>query len=117
MVTYSRPTNDVALLIVSSVPTELRRRHTTTLLDSYWSQFTNLARQLSLDVTGELGYTRDDLTRDFRRSQLLALLLCIGSVDVALGDPITEQRLLDLLQDLHDDGILTKDILGSRTRI
>ncbi|BES92351.1 Protein of unknown function (DUF1679) [Nesidiocoris tenuis] len=111
MVTYSRPTNDVALLIVSSVPTELRRRHTTTLLDSYWSQFTNLARQLSLDVTGELGYTRDDLTRDFRRSQLLALLLCIGSVDVALGDPITEQRLLDLLQDLHDDGILTKDIL------
>lgn len=111
MVTYSRPTNDVALLIVSSVPTELRRMHTPTLLEHYWEHFKAYTKRLTIDVEGDLSYSKEDLDRDFRRSQLLAVLLCIGSVDVALGDPVTEQRLLDLLQDLHDDGILTKDIL------
>ncbi|XP_014239154.1 uncharacterized protein LOC106674453 [Cimex lectularius] len=111
MVTYSRPTNDVALLIVSSVPTELRRRHTNTLLDHYWGKFTELSKLLNIDIEITLSYTKGDLTADFKRSQLLALLLCIGSVDVALGDPVTEQRLLDLLQDLHDEGILSKDIV------
>uniref|UniRef100_A0A069DTX9 Putative ecdysteroid kinase n=2 Tax=Panstrongylus TaxID=65342 RepID=A0A069DTX9_9HEMI len=111
MVTYSKPTNDVALLLVSSVPTELRRRHCSILLDHYWKNFTENSLKLGLDIQNELGYNRQDLERDFKRSQLLALLLCIGSVDVALGDPITEQRLLDLLQDLHDDGILTKDLI------
>lgn len=42
-----------------------------------------------------------------RRSQLLALLLCIGSVDVAIGNSDAEQRLLDVLQDFHSEGILT----------
>lgn len=111
MVTYSKPTNDVALLLVSSVPTELRRRHCTILLDHYWKHFTENTQKLGLDIQSELGYSRQDLDRDFKRSQLLALLLCIGSVDVALGDPVTEQRLLDLLQDLHDEGILTKDLI------
>ncbi|MCH1932708.1 hypothetical protein L9G16_21435, partial [Shewanella sp. A25] len=63
------------------------------------------------DIEAELGYTRNDLSLDFRRSQLLALLLCIGSVDVALGNAITEQRLVSLLQDLHSEGILSADII------
>ncbi|OXU20623.1 hypothetical protein TSAR_008504 [Trichomalopsis sarcophagae] len=67
---------------------------------------------LGLDISGELNYTRSDLDRDYRRSQLLALLLCIGSVDVALGDPMTEQRLIDVLEDLHNDGVLAiKDVV------
>ncbi|XP_023246396.1 uncharacterized protein LOC106636105 isoform X2 [Copidosoma floridanum] len=106
MVTYSRPTNDVALLLVSSVPSELRRRHTSSLLDTYWASLTGTCAALGLDVTGRLGYNRADLDRDYRSSQLLALLLCIGSVDVALGDPMTEQRLIDVLEDLHADGVL-----------
>lgn len=106
MVTYSRPTNDIALLLVSSVPTELRRRHTAGLLDKYWETLTKTCESLGLNVIIELGYTRSDLDSDYRRSQLLALLLCIGSVDVALGDPLTEQRLIDLLEDLHNDGVL-----------
>ncbi|XP_012284071.1 uncharacterized protein LOC105701696 [Orussus abietinus] len=112
MVTYSRPTNDVALLLVSSVPTELRRRHTPALLDKYWDVLTTTCRSLGLDVPVDLGYTREDLDRDYRRSQLLALLLCIGSVDVALGDPLTEQRLIDVLEDLHNDGILSGEVPG-----
>ncbi|XP_058791236.1 uncharacterized protein LOC131664281 [Phymastichus coffea] len=112
MVTYSRPTNDVALLLVSSLPTELRRRHTANLLDGYWHTLNKSCASLGLDIANELQYTRSDLDRDYRRSQLLALLLCIGSVDVALGDPMTEQRLIDVLEDLHNDGVLDiKDIV------
>ncbi|XP_018328541.1 uncharacterized protein LOC108739233 [Agrilus planipennis] len=106
MVTFSRPTNDLALLIISSVPTELRRQHTETLLDNYWDSFTAICQKLGLDVPGELEYDRKKLGQDYRRSQLLALLLCIGSVDVALGDPLTEERLVELLKDLYADGIL-----------
>lgn len=109
MVTYSRPTNDVALLLVSSVPTELRRRHTESLLDRYWEVLNTNCINLGLDIEKDLNYHRGDLSKDYRRSLLLALLLCIGSVDVALGDPLTEQRLIDVLEDLHNDGILAGD--------
>lgn len=111
MVTYSRPTNDVALLLISSLPTELRRRHTTSLLDGYWAALTGSALKLGVNVEVDLDHSRVALGEDYRRSQLLALLLCIGSVDVALGDPLTEQRLLDVLQDLHKDGVLSSDII------
>lgn len=41
-----------------------------------------------------------------RKSQLLAFLLCIGSVDIALGNQEAEQRFLDVLHDLFQEGIL-----------
>ncbi|KYQ47220.1 putative oxidoreductase dhs-27 [Trachymyrmex zeteki] len=111
MVTYSRPTNDVALLLVSSVPTELRRKYTKTLLDKYWDKLNWTCSYLGLNIIKDLGYTRKDLDKDYRKSQLLALLLCIGSVDVALGDPLTEQRLIDVLEDLYNDGVLTDEAI------
>lgn len=117
MVTYSRPTNDVALLLVSSLPTELRRRHTASLLDAYWQTLNVTCASLGLQIAEVLQYTRSDLDRDYRSSQLLALLLCIGSVDVALGDPMTEQRLIDVLEDLHNEGVLDiKDIVEAAER-
>lgn len=112
MVTYSRPTNDLALLLVSSVQSELRRQHTEELLDGYWNSLTDYCLRLGVDVERDHGYTRVDLGADYRRSQLLALLLCIGSVDVALGDPYTEQRLLDVLHDLNKDGVLSADLVN-----
>lgn len=111
MVTYSRPTNDLALLLVSSVPAELRRSHTDTLLDIYWQSITTICNRLGVDVEKELGYDRKQLGEDYRRSLLLALLLCIGSVDVALGNPLTEKRLLELLRDLYSDRILQYDMI------
>ncbi|XP_012062421.1 PREDICTED: uncharacterized protein LOC105625704 [Atta cephalotes] len=111
MVTYSRPTNDVALLLVSSVPTELRRKYTKTLLDKYWDKLNWTCLHLGLNIVKDLGYTRKDLDKDYRKSQLLALLLCIGSVDVALGNPLTEQRLIDVLEDLYNDGVLTDEAI------
>lgn len=112
MVTYSNPTNDLALLLISSVPAELRRLHTDTLLDTYWQTLTRTCSKLTLNITEELGYDREQLGKDYRRSQLLALLLCIGSIDVALGDPLTEERLLELLRDLDKDGLLNSDVVN-----
>lgn len=106
MVTYSRPTNDLALLLISSLPTTIRREHTNRLLDGYWDALLRAAAALGVCIETDLGYDRARLTTDYWRSQLLALLLCVGSVDVALGDPRTEQRLLDVLSDLHRDGVL-----------
>lgn len=111
MVTFSRPTNDIALLLISSVPAALRRQHTEMLLDKYWGNLTQTCKKLGLDVETELEYDRKKLGQDYKRSQLLALLLCIGSIDVALGDPFTEERLLELLKDLHADGVLSQDIV------
>lgn len=111
MVTYSRPTNDVALLILSSVPTETRRKYIDQFLDIYWKKLNFTCFWLGVDIQKDLEYTREDFNKDYRRSQLLALLLCIGSVDVALGDPRTEQRLLDVLEDLYKDGVLTDEAI------
>lgn len=113
MVTYSNPTNDLALLLISSVPAELRRLHTDSLLDTYWETLTRTCSKLTLEITTELGYDRDKLIEDYKKSQLLALLLCIGSIDVALGDPLTEERLLELLRDLEKDGVLNHDIINN----
>lgn len=111
MVTYSRATNDIALLLVSSVPAELRRLHTEKLLDLYWETLTSLCEKLGVQVETQLEYDRIKLGSDFKRSQLLALLLCIGSVDLALGNAQMEDRLLELLQDLHKEGLLSADII------
>lgn len=108
MVTYSRPTNDVALLIISSLSAALRREHTDHLLDRYWEALTSFSVKLNVDIEGVLRYSRTDLQEDYRRSQLLAILLCIGSVDVALGNASAEQRLLDVLKDLHADRIFSQ---------
>ena len=116
MVTYSRPTNDLALLIISSVPPELRRNHSDTLLDRYWEVLKETCQKLGLDAEEELNYDREKLGEDFLRSQLLALLLCIGSVDVALGDPLTEERLLELLHDLYKEGLLDENVIGNAER-
>lgn len=112
MVTYSRPTNDLALLLISSVPAELRRLHSEMLLDRYWDMLTATCQKLGVNVENDLNYDRKILGEDYKRSQLLALLLCIGSVDVALGDPLTEERLLELLRDLHNDGLLNPEIIN-----
>ncbi|KAI5712529.1 hypothetical protein M8J75_009054 [Diaphorina citri] len=107
MISYSRATNDIALLLVSSLPSELRRKHTQALLNHYWQYLTHYSASLGLSIEEKLKYDRNQLGVDFRKSLLLALLLCIGSVDVALGSPDTEQRLVDVLQDLYDQGVLS----------
>jgi len=110
MISYSRPTNDVALLLVSSLSTETRRNHSNELVDNYWEALTTHANNLGVDIEGKLEYSRYDLDEDMKESKLLAVLLCIGSLDVALGNKETEQRLLDLLTDLQAEEIFNRHL-------
>lgn len=48
----------------------------------------------------------------YRKSQLLALLLCIGSADIALGNEEAEQRFLDVIHDLYKAGALNIEQLS-----
>ncbi|XP_050295948.1 uncharacterized protein LOC126735889 [Anthonomus grandis grandis] len=107
MVTYSRPTNDLALLLVSSVSADLRREHTDELLDVYWVKLVENCKKLKVDIEEMLNYDRKKLGEDFRKGQLLALLLCIGSVDLALGNAQMEERLVALLKDLYKEDLLS----------
>ncbi|XP_037027879.1 uncharacterized protein LOC119068415 isoform X2 [Bradysia coprophila] len=106
MVTYSRPTNDIALLIISSLPSKVRRENTGKLLNLYYTSLKNNLEKISVDLEVDLNYSRHKLEQDYKKSQLLALLLCIGSVDIALGNKDAEQRFLDVLHDLYEEGIL-----------
>lgn len=52
------------------------------------------------------GELRDGLRADWPRAALRAMLLCAGSVDIALDDPRAEERMLEAVRDLHAEGIL-----------
>lgn len=106
----ARPTNDLALLLVSSVSGDIRRKHEFSLLDHYFSRVSSACRLLGEDIA-ELGWTKAMLRKEYQRSSLLALLLCLGSVDVALGDEKAEKRLEEALQDAKDQGLLSDEFI------
>lgn len=66
MITYSRPTNDIALLMVSSLSSDIRRKNTGQLLDVYYDALKVNSLKLGLDIEAELGYSRDKLMQDYR---------------------------------------------------
>jgi aminoglycoside/choline kinase family phosphotransferase len=66
MITYSSPTNDIALLITSSLPSQIRRQHTTKLLDLYYNLLKSNCHKISLDIEDDLQYSRNKLECDFR---------------------------------------------------
>lgn len=105
MATYSRPTNDLALLLVTSVSGDVRRTKTGDILDAYWRSFCQTANTLGLDVEGQLNYKRRDLESEYEQSLLLAVLLGIGSVDLAIGHQATEKRLCEVLIDLSNEKV------------
>lgn len=103
----------MALLLVSSANGELRRKHTETLVQGYFENVLEWVTRLGEDATS-LGWERTRVMREMRRSQLLALLLCLGSVDVALGDVKAEKRLHDALEDARDQGLLDQDFIDEQ---
>lgn len=66
MVTYSRPTNDIALLMVSSLPSDIRRKSSEELLDIYYTRLKGNCLKLGVDIEGELNYSRGELGADYR---------------------------------------------------
>lgn len=66
MVTHSRPTNDIALLIISSLPSAVRREATGALLDLYYAALAANLDRVGVELEAELGYTRAQLERDYK---------------------------------------------------
>lgn len=66
MITYSSPTNDIALLITSSLSSSVRRQHTSKLLDLYYNLLKSNCHKLSLDIEVDLQYSRNKMECDFR---------------------------------------------------
>jgi len=46
------------------------------------------------------------IEEEFKKSKLLALLLVIGSIDLALDEEATEDRLMHALRDISKDGLI-----------
>ncbi|XP_055853499.1 uncharacterized oxidoreductase dhs-27-like [Episyrphus balteatus] len=113
MVTYSRATNDIALLMISSLTSDVRRKNTESLLDFYYDCLKKNLLKVNVDLEVDLDYSRQKLGLDYKKSQLLALLLCIGSVDIALGKKDAEERLIDALEDFNNDGVLNPYYLAN----
>ncbi|XP_045496827.1 uncharacterized protein LOC123695135 [Colias croceus] len=104
MVSLGRPMDDVALLLLSSLTPELRRAVGDTLIEDYGDRLEAECARLGSAPAGAI--VRRSLKQDWPRAALRALLLCAGSVDVALGEPRAEQRLLEAVRDLYAQGVL-----------
>lgn len=66
MITYSRPTNDIALLMVSSLSSDIRRKNSKELLDMYYASLKSNCLKLGVDIEGDLEYNREALLEDFK---------------------------------------------------
>ncbi|XP_026485326.1 uncharacterized protein LOC113392916 [Vanessa tameamea] len=104
MVSLGRPMDDVALLLLSSLTPEMRRAAGESLIEDYGNRLEAECARLGTASSGTI--VRRSLKPDWPRAALRALLLCAGSVDVALGEPRAERRLLEAVRDLHAQGIL-----------
>ncbi|CAH0723551.1 unnamed protein product, partial [Brenthis ino] len=104
MVSLGRPMDDVALLLLSSLTPEMRRAAGDSLIEDYGNRLEAECARLGAAPSGAA--VRRGLKPDWPRAALRALLLCAGSVDVALGEPRAESRLLEAVRDLHVQGIL-----------
>lgn len=104
MVSLGRPMDDVALLLLSSLTPELRRSSGDALIEEYGDKLEEECAWLGASAAGAA--VRRGLKPDWPRAALRALLLCAGSVDVALGEPRAERRLLEAVRDLHVQGVL-----------
>lgn len=61
-----RPTNDIALLILSSLPSKIRRDNQQKLLDLYHSEMKQNLAKISIDLEVTLGYTKEKLLEDYK---------------------------------------------------
>lgn len=104
MVSLGRPMDDVALLLLSSLTPEMRRSCGERLIEEYGNRLEVECAKLGVGSAGSI--VRRGLKPDWPRAALRALLLCAGSVDIALGDPRAEKRLVEAVKDLHAQGVL-----------
>jgi len=105
MLMHGKPAIDVAMMIMISLNTDDRRAQEKSLVEDYWKFFSTRLQQLGVEEK-DVNYSKSDLDSDYKTAQVMAALVIIGSVDIALGFPTKEKRVLNLLKDLFDTSIL-----------
>ena len=105
MITYGSPAIDLAMILSTSLSSEDRRNLQKEIISTYWKSFTTCLQKLGIK-TDDIKCSLEDLMRETEQCQAHAGLLVVGSVDIALGDSIREERVLSLLSDLIDSNIL-----------
>ncbi|XP_064092321.1 uncharacterized protein LOC135205512 [Macrobrachium nipponense] len=105
MVMYGRPAIDVAMLISTSLEPAERRKHAPALISDYWDAFMARLGQFGVEKDA-VKYTKEDLDEDYKAALAMSALVVVGSVDIALGSAGREERVLNLLADLMNEGIL-----------
>lgn len=101
----AKPSIDIGMLITISLSPEVRREHEEAILNTYWSSFTNYSHQFGIKDK-DINYSYEELKKDVKEGKLFGVLLMIGSVDIALGDSVREERVLSVIKDLMKDDIL-----------
>lgn len=61
-----RPTNDIALLIMSSLPSKIRRDNQQKLLDLYYTELKQNLAKISIDLEVTLHYSKEKLLEDYK---------------------------------------------------
>lgn len=61
-----RPTNDLALLILSSLPSKIRRENTQQLLTLYYETMKENLSKMSIDLEVTLHYSKEKLFDDYK---------------------------------------------------
>lgn len=61
-----RPTNDIALLIMSSLPSKIRRDNQQKLLDLYYTELKQNLAWISIDLEVTLHYSKEKLLEDYK---------------------------------------------------
>lgn len=105
LVTYGSPSIDLALLLTTSLTPDVRRDSRQALLSTYWTQFKSHLTDFGCDGSVK-DYGMTELDEDVRKSEAMAGLVMVGSVDLALGVPEREDRVLSILKDYFEDSIL-----------
>ncbi|KAA0200654.1 EcKinase 3 [Hyalella azteca] len=105
LVTYGSPAIDLALLLSTSFTPDVRRDSRHTLLSVYWSDFSaHVADGGGAELLKNCAL--EDLMDDMTRAEAMSALVMVGSVDLALGVPEREDRVLSILNDFFEAEIL-----------
>jgi hypothetical protein len=102
MMAVSRPTHDVALLLFTSLTPDTRAKNLEAFLTTYWTAFQETAKKVGVEIP----FDYECIQSEYKKSQLLALLLVIGSIDLALDLEATEERLMEALRTMAEQEII-----------
>ncbi|CAH1245446.1 Hypp7486 [Branchiostoma lanceolatum] len=97
------PSNDLALLLLSSTDRSLRQQHTNDLLAHYHSVLTTTVQKCGLDFPP---YNLDMLCAEYHAERVSGLLQCVASYDCFVADQACMERLRDSVEELRESNLI-----------